>query len=171
MKYPIELSRFPDAEQQMEILLNAVTGIRSIRGELNIAPSVEIRADIKTFSREVEEVMENNLVSIKKLTRCGEINTGPGIQRVEGSAVSVHEGMEVYIPLSGLFDVGSEVKRLQKEMAKIDEALRFLNKKLLNEDFLNNAPKNVLEKDKTKHDELLTRRAKLDENLNLLKTI
>jgi len=49
--------------------------------------------------------------------------------------------------------------------------LSFLNKKLLNEDFLNNAPKNVLEKDKTKHEELLTKRTKLDENLNLLKTI
>ncbi len=171
VSYPAELPRFPDAERQMEILLNAVTGIRSVRGELNIAPSVEIRADIKTLSKEVEDVLENNLVSIKKLTRCGELNTGPGIQRVEGSAVAVHEGMEVYIPLSGLLDVGSEVKRLQKEMDKIDEALRFLNKKLLNEDFLNNAPKNVLEKDKTKHDELLTRRAKLDENMNLLKTI
>ncbi len=170
-RYPGELPRFPEAERQMEILLNAVTGIRSVRGELNIAPSVEIRADIKTLSKEVEEVIENNLVSIKKLTRCRELNAGPGIQRVEGSAVAVHEGMEVYIPLSGLLDVGAEVKRLQKEMDKIDEALRFLNKKLLNEDFLNNAPKNVLEKDKTKHDELLTKRAKLDENLNLLKTI
>ena len=171
MRYPGDLPRFPDAERQMEILLNAVTGIRSIRGELNIAPSVEIRADIKTLSKEVEEVMANNLVSIKKLTRCRELNSGPGIKRVGGSAVAVHEGMEVYIPLSGLLDVGSEVKRLQKEMDKIDEALRFLNKKLLNEDFLNNAPKNVLEKDKTKHEELLAKRAKLDENLNLLKTI
>ena len=170
-RYPGELPRFPDAERQMEILLSAVTGIRSVRGELNIAPSVEIRADIKTLSREVEEVLENNLVSIKKLTRCRELYTGPGIKRVEGSAVAVHEGMEVYIPLSGLLDVGAEVKRLEKEMAKIDEALSFLNKKLLNEDFLNNAPKNVLEKDKTKHDELLTKRTKLDENLNLLKTI
>src|SRR5208337_1096968 len=109
--------------------------------------------------------------SIKKLTRCKELNAGPGIQRVEGSAVAVHDGMEVYIPPSGLLGVGSEGKRLQKEIDKIDGALRFLNKKLLNEDFLNNAPKKVLEKDKTNHDELLTRRAKLDENMNLLKTI
>src|SRR5208337_1279445 len=135
MRYPEELPRFPDAERQMDILLNAVTGIRSVRGELNIAPSVEIRANIKTLSKEVQEVLENNLISIKKLTRCKELNAGPGIQRVEGSAVAVHDGMEVYIPLSGLLDVGSEVKRLQKEMDKIDEALRFLNKKLLNEDF------------------------------------
>src|SRR5208337_801770 len=169
--YPRELPRFHEAEHQMEILLRAVTGIRSVRGELNITPSVEIRADIKTLSKEVQNVIEDNMVSIKKLTRCKEINIGPEIRRVEGSAVSVHEGMEVYIPLSGLLDVGAEIKRLQKEMAKIDESLIFLNKKLLNEDFLNNAPKNVLEKDKTKHDELLTRRAKLDENMNLLKTI
>ncbi|HXW69464.1 MAG TPA: valine--tRNA ligase, partial [Dissulfurispiraceae bacterium] len=52
--YPIELSRFPEAERQMEILLNAVSGIRSVRGELNIAPSVEIRADIRTLSGEVQ---------------------------------------------------------------------------------------------------------------------
>ncbi|MGD0281066.1 MAG: valine--tRNA ligase [Dissulfurispiraceae bacterium] len=171
MSYPTELSRFHDAEQQMEILLNAVTGIRSIRGELNLAASMEIVADIRTFSKDVEEVLRNNLVSIKKLTRCREIKVGPGIQRAEGSAVAVHEGMEVYIPLSGLLDVGAEIKRLQKEMAKIDDALMFLNKKLLNEDFLNNAPKNVLEKDKSKHDDLLTRREKIEENMRLLKTI
>lgn len=76
MQYPTKLPRFHDAEHQMEILLNAVTGIRSIRGELNIAPSVEIRADIKTFSKEVEDVIYDNLVSIRKLTRCKEINLG-----------------------------------------------------------------------------------------------
>lgn len=91
--------------------------------------------------------------------------------RVEGSAVAVHEGMEVYIPLSGLLDVGAEVQRLQKEMAKIDETLTFLNKKLRNEDFLKNAPKNVLEKDKTKYDDLLSKRVKLEENVKLLRTI
>ncbi|MBF0559132.1 MAG: valine--tRNA ligase [Nitrospirae bacterium] len=169
--FPVDLPVFPDAERQMGILLNAVTAIRSIKGELNIAPSLEITADIRTFSDEVKDVIQNNVPSIKKLTRCREINAGPDIRRVEGSAVAVYEGMEVYIPLSGLLDVGSEVKRLQKELDKTDEALSFLNKKLLNEDFLRNAPKNVLEKDKARHDDLLAKRAKLEENLKLLKTI
>ncbi|MBF0505645.1 MAG: valine--tRNA ligase [Nitrospirae bacterium] len=171
MSYPKELPRFLDAERQMEILLRAVTGIRSVRGELNITPSVEIRADIRTLSNEVKSVIENNIVSIKKLTRCKEINLGPEIRRVEGSAVSVHEGMEVYIPLSGLLDVGAEIKRLQKEVSKMDETMTFLNKKLLNEDFLKNAPKTVLEKDKAKYDDLLVKRVKLEENLKILRTI
>lgn len=169
--FPVELPVFRDAELQMEILLNAVTAIRSIRGELNIAPSVEIRADIRTFSDEIKAVIEDNRASIKKLTRCRELNAGPDIRRVGGSAVAVHTGMEVYIPLSGLLDVASEVRRLQKEIDKIDEALVFLNKKLLNEDFLRNAPKNVLEKDQAKHDDLISKRSKLEEHFKLLNTI
>jgi valyl-tRNA synthetase len=169
--YPGELPGFPDAERQMQILLNVVSGIRSIRGELNIAPSVEIGVEIRTLSKEAEEVIEGNLASIKKLTRCRELRAGPDVVRVKGSAVAVHEGMEVYIPLSGLLDAGAEISRLRKEMTKIDEALAFLSRKLLNEDFLTNAPKNVLEKDKSKHDDLLIKRAKIEENLKLLETI
>jgi valyl-tRNA synthetase len=106
-----------------------------------------------------------------KLTRCKEISIGADIKRIKGSAVSVKDKMEIYIPIEGLLDIKSEVDRLQKEKSKIDDAIAVLDKKLLNEDFLKNAPKAVVEKEKTKFDDLVHKKKKIEENMKLLETV
>ncbi|MDI6801627.1 MAG: valine--tRNA ligase [Thermodesulfovibrionales bacterium] len=169
--FPAGMKRYQDAEDRMNYIIDAVTGIRSIRGELNIAPSLEIRADIKTLSGEAENILKDNLFAIKKLTRCKEINIGSNIDRVKGSAVSVKDKMEVYIPIEGLFDIKSEINRLEKEMSKIEDAAALSNKKLLNEDFLANAPKSVVEKENARFNDLIQKREKIEDNLKLLKTV
>lgn len=170
-KYPDAIERNINAEEKMGRVIDAVAGIRSIRGELNIAPSLEIRADIKVSSADIENVLKENLSAIMKLTRCREINIGEDIRRVKGSAVSVKEGMEIYIPIGGLLDISSEVLRLRKDMAKIDEAMVFLNKKLLNEDFLKRAPKDIVQKEREKFNDFVNKKEKIEENIDLLKQI
>lgn len=169
--YPEELPGYPDAEEKMNYVINSVAGIRSVRGELNIAPSLEIRADIKTASKEVEDILKNNLTAIMKLTRCKEINIGPDITRLKGSAVSVKDKMEIYIPIEGLLNVKAEIERLQKEQTKIDDAMATIDKKLSNEDFVKNAPQAVVEKERAKLEDLTHKKAKIEENMKLLKTI
>jgi valyl-tRNA synthetase len=170
-KYPDVIERNIDAEEKMGRVIDAVAGIRSIRGELNIAPSLEIMADIKASSADIENVLKENLSAIMKLTRCREINIGEDIRRVKDSAVSVKEGMEIYIPIGGLLDISSEVLRLRKDMAKIDEAMVFLNKKLLNEDFLKRAPKDIVQKEREKFNDFVNKKEKIEENIDLLKQI
>ena len=169
--YPLRLPTYQNAVEEMGHVINAVTGIRSIRGELNIAPSIEIEADIKVYSEEAGEIIKNNLAAIKKLTRCKEIGVAPEVECIKGSAVAVKEEMEIYVPIGGLLDIGAEVNRLQKEMKKIDESLNFLNKKLLNADFLSSAPKSVLQKDKARFDDLLSRKDKIEETLKLFDAV
>jgi valyl-tRNA synthetase len=169
--YPEGLPRFPDDERRMAFVLDAVTGIRSIRGELNISPSLDMKACVKTHSSEAEEVLLDNRDAVKKLTRCSEIKVGPAVIRPGGSAITVKSGMEIYVPIEGLLDVTAEIGRLGKELAKIDESLVFLRNKLTNEDFLRNAPKAVLEKDKAKFDDLAAKREKIAENIKLLETV
>jgi valyl-tRNA synthetase len=169
--YPEELPKYPDVDEKMNYVINAVAGIRSIRGELNISPSLEIKADIRTLSNEVEKILKDNLPAIIKLTRCKEVNIGAYIKRAKGSAVSVKEKMEIYIPIEGLLDIKSEIDRLQKEKAKIDSAIAVLNKKLFNEDFMKNAPEAIVQKEKAKFDDLIYKIGKVEENIKLLKTI
>lgn len=169
--YPEDLPKYPDAEEKMSYIINAVTGIRSVRGELNIAPSLEIMADIKTSSKEVEDILKNNLSAIMKLTRCKEINIGPDITRLKGSAVSVKDKMEIYIPIEGLLNVKAEIERLWKEQAKLDDAMAAINKKLSNEDFVKNAPQAIVEKERVKFGDLTHKKVKIEENIKLLKTI
>ncbi|HMK55130.1 MAG TPA: valine--tRNA ligase [Dissulfurispiraceae bacterium] len=169
--YDAGLVRDFDAEQKMGHLIDAVTGIRSIRGELNISPSVELHADIKTMQVDVESILKDNGETFRKMARCKDFNVGPAIKKPKGSAVSVRNGMEIYIPMEGLLDVVSEIARLEKEVAKLESSMAFINKKLQNDDFINNAPRDVVDKERAKFDDLVQREQKMAENLTLLRSI
>jgi valyl-tRNA synthetase len=79
--------------------------------------------------------------------------------------------MEIYIPMEGLLDVSAEIARLKKDIAKIESSLDFLHRKLRNSDFVDNAPGEVVEKEKAKFDELKKKRQKIEDNMNILKSI
>ncbi|MBF0327547.1 MAG: valine--tRNA ligase [Nitrospirae bacterium] len=170
-KFPSNLPKVDDAERQMAYVLDAVNGIRSVRGELNVSPGLEIRADIKALSKEAEEVIKANLPPILKMTRSKEINVGMDVSRAKGSAIAVMNMIEIYIPMEGLLDIKAEVARIGKEQEKIAKDIMFINKKLSNEDFIKNAPPDVVAKDRSKYELLLQKKSKLDDNLNLLKTV
>jgi valyl-tRNA synthetase len=169
--FPKGLKRSSEAEQRMSYVIDAVTAMRSIKGELNISPSMEIQAYIKTDSMDVAEVLRLNQPAFMKLARCREINIGKDIKKPKGSAVAVKDRMEIYIPIEGLLDIKAEIARIGKEKDKIDKDMIFLNRKLLNEDFLKNAPEEIVDKEKTKLEALLLKKAKLDENVELLKAL
>jgi valyl-tRNA synthetase len=160
-----------EAEKKMGCIIDAVTGIRSIRGELNISPSVEVRAEIRTESADVESTVKDNSEIFMKMARCKELHIGRDVTRPKGSAISVKDEMDIYIPMEGLLDVGAEIMRLEKEIAKVQGSLVFINKKLQNDDFINNAPKEVVEKERTKFDDLVQKEQKIEDNLKLLSSI
>ena len=54
-------------------------------------------------------------------------------------------------------------------MAKLEESITMLNKKLMNDDFLQRAPQKVVEKEKAKYEELLSMKEKIAESINTLK--
>jgi valyl-tRNA synthetase len=170
-RYGEAMARDLDAEEKMGYLITAVTGVRSIRGELNISPSLELRAEIKTSSSGVESVIKDNIEVLKKMARCSEINSGSNIKRPSGSAVAVQAMMEIYIPMEGLLDVSAELARLKKEIAKIEVSLDMVHRKLRNSDFIDNAPKEVVDKEQAKFEELKQKRQKVEENMNILMSI
>jgi valyl-tRNA synthetase len=71
----------------------------------------------------------------------------------------------VFVPLEGLIDLAAERKRLEKEIERVSRLLAGINKKLNNEDFLKKAPKEVVERERAKGEELAQRLAKLEENI------
>ena len=66
--------------------------------------------------------------------------------------------MEVYIPIKGLLNIDAEIDKLIKESRKVEEAMAFIDRKLMNEDFMKKAPEAVVEKEKAKHSELAAKR-------------
>jgi valyl-tRNA synthetase len=80
----------------------------------------------------------------------------------------VGQDLEIYVPLAGLIDVDAERERLGKELARTDQELSSVLRKLENPNFVAKAPAEVVEKDRARVEELQARKTKLQENIDRL---
>ena len=151
------------AEVEMEFVQNIITAIRNIRGEMNIPPSKFVNAFIKT-----SEIQEYQLDYIKKLSRVENITVNKNLDKPNASASAVIKDAEIYIPLEGLIDLDVERNRLQKEITRLEGVLSGINKKLSNEKFVQNAARDVVEREQTKKRDCEINLQKLKENLKSL---
>jgi len=163
--FPAGLQRDEEAERLMGYVMEAVSEIRSIRGELNIPPSVELEAHIRARNSDVDSILAGFGPVIKKLARLGALVTGTATDRPKGSASAVTSNMEVYVPIRDVLDINAEIERLKKELKKVNETISFLDRKLLNEDFLNNAPPAIVDKEKKRYRESIEKREKIEDNI------
>jgi len=166
--YPKGARLDEEAEAVMTHVMDAVSAIRTIRGELNIPPAAEINAVVRTGSNEAGDALAGNIHYIKKLARARDIRVGADAVRPEGSAISIRGQCEVYVPIAGLIDIEAELGRLGKDMQKTEESIRFVEGKLANEDFVRNAPESVIIKERQKLDELRSKRDRLVEGIEKL---
>ncbi|MBI4686931.1 MAG: valine--tRNA ligase [Nitrospirae bacterium] len=159
-----------DAERKMNIIMDAIIGIRSIRGELNLPPSLELKALINT-SDGTKDILNENVIYISKLAKVKDIEIGEDITKPQDAATSVRPSMQIFVPLTGLLDMDAEIKRLEKEILKIEETASQLRKKLSNREFVSKAPKEVVEENKAKYDDFIEKIHKIQENIEKLKQL
>ena len=164
-EYPRNLVRETGAEEHMSVIMEAVTGIRTIRGELNLSPNLQLKAHIKTLTDDALDILSGNLTYLNKLAKADIVEIGAGVKKIKGSSVSVRNHVEVYVPLEGLLDLDLEIDRLRKEEAKVEESIIFLNKKILSDNFMKKAPQEVIAKEQDKYGECLKKKERILENL------
>lgn len=134
-----------EAEIEIEFVQTVVTAIRNIRGEMNIPPSKAISVYLKSDS--LTEVQQKY---IKSIARVEELIVDVNLQKPKASASAVVKGFDLFIPLEGLIDLDVERERTEKEINRLKGMLIGVSKKLSNERFVNNAPADVVEKEKAK---------------------
>ncbi|MEO5324115.1 valine--tRNA ligase [Mesorhizobium sp. CC13] len=153
---------FEDAEAAAEInwLVDLVSGIRSVRSEMNvpvaaIAPLVFVGANAGTLER-----LKRHQSAIARLARVGEITQADAAPR--GSAQIVAGEATACLPLGTLIDLTAEAARLQKELAKTTEEIARLHKKLSNEKFVAGAPEEIVAAEREKLEDYRLTQQKLD---------
>ena len=168
--YPMSDEKLINAEieQDMQMVMDLITAIRNIRGEMNIAPSMQIRAIVRVENKILGEHLGKSAGYVKTLARLSELRIGVAEAKPKAVATGVIKGAEVYVPLEGILDLTQERDRLRKEIAKISKDIEVFSKKLSNRDFVDKAPKAVVEKDTTKLEEFKVKREKLEQSLTIL---
>ncbi|MSP64234.1 MAG: valine--tRNA ligase [Ignavibacteria bacterium] len=140
----------PLKEKEMLFIQKVVSEIRSIRNEMTIPPTKLLTLFINSHNKQKYNILEENKILIQKLARLETVTIGNNLQRPLQSASAVVEGEEIYIPLVGIIDLNKEQLRLEKEISRLQSQLNAVALKLKNKSFLDNAPDDVLNKEKEK---------------------
>jgi len=154
-----------DAIKEMELVMGAITGIRNIRGEMNIPPSKGVSVIIDMAGEEAYEIISRNLDHIKTLAKVDDASVASGVPKPEASATAVFGENQVHVLLKGLLNFDEERNRLGKEIKKIEKEISASDRKLSNQNFLEKAPADIVAKVKEKVEALSLKLEKLNQNL------
>ncbi len=141
---------FEDEEAAADInwLVDLVSGIRSVRSEMNVPPAAIAPLVVVDANETTRERLARHETAIRRLARVGEISLADTAPK--GSAQLVLGEATICLPLGDLVDLKAEEARLKKEVAKVTEEIARLAKKLSNEKFVANAPEEVVTAEREK---------------------
>ncbi len=165
------LARDAEAESKMRLISEIITGIRNIRGEMNISPMLSLDVSVHSQEDATRETIQQYTDMIINLARLKSLSIEDTGQRPKSAATSVVEDATIFVSLEGIIDFKQEIQRLEKEINKLTHELTKISKKLNNEDFLSKAPQHVVEKVKEKHETFLQKQQKFQVNLDKIKAL
>lgn len=139
-----------DAESELEWVKHFIMGIRKIRSEMDIAPSKKLDILLSNLSAQDKVWLENNAHSLNSLAKLNHITLLNEADEAPESAVALVGEMKILIPMAGLIDKDAELKRLTKEINRLEGDIKRFSGKLSNENFVAKAPEAVIAKEKQK---------------------
>jgi valyl-tRNA synthetase len=154
-----------DAEAEVEWMKQFILAVRQIRGEMDIAPSRKIPLLIANAGTRERALAERHFAYLSRLAGLESVKQLAAGEAQPESATAILGDLTLLVPMAGLIDPKAEIERLSKLMAKHDSDLTKLNAKLGNENFVKNAPPDVVAADRARAAELLARNASLAQQL------
>ncbi|RUM61681.1 MAG: valine--tRNA ligase [Persephonella sp.] len=176
----IATSRFPEYHPELiyredsefiEALKEVIVSIRNVRADFGIEPSRRLNIYIKPEDEGFEEVLKSLEPSIRLLARADKIIISKDLDKPKNTVVAISSKAESYIDISGSIDIQKELERQEKLLKDVEKSLAITGKKLANENFLNKAPKEVIEKEKAKYEELKQKENKILKIIQNLKEL
>jgi len=150
--YPMPDAERQDHEAEAEVawLQAFILAVRRIRGEMNIAPNKAVPVVLANSSNADRERVERYRWFLDFLARLESLTIlGAGDEAPE-SALALAGDMEVRVPMAGLIDKDAELARLAKERSRLAKEVERTQGKLANENFVNKAPEDVVQKERDK---------------------
>src|SRR6266478_4106156 len=155
------------AEAEMDALVRAIDGARSVRGEVNLPPNQAVPLVLVPRDAAAQRLFETHRHAFARLANATEVQVlPPGAPRPRQAAAHVEPEVEVHLPLKGLIDFAAEKARVTKELQKLEGELAGLARRLYHPGFLARAPAGVVEKDRARAAELEEKRDKLTRHLD-----
>ncbi|NBH25791.1 valine--tRNA ligase [Lachnospiraceae bacterium] len=132
---------FEKEEKDIEIIKEAVRGIRNVRTEMNVAPSRKAQVFVVSENADIINAFTGGRLFFTSLAYASEVTIQKDKEGIAQDAVSVViANATLYIPFAELVDIQQEIERLKKEEQKLEGELARVNGMLNNERFMSKAP-------------------------------
>ncbi len=156
------------AVESLKLIQEIITVIRNIRGEMNVPPEKKADVIIVLDNEKEKEVLKKYENYFHRLAKTNIMKLVESYSHQEIAASGIVRNIEIYLPLEDLIDIEKEKSRLQKEINRLQQQVEIVIKKLSNENFLNKAPAEIIEKEKNKKSNYELTLDKIKKNLDIL---
>ncbi|MBE5879365.1 MAG: valine--tRNA ligase [Lachnospiraceae bacterium] len=161
---------FEKEEKEIEIMKEAIRGIRNVRTSMNVAPSKKAQVFVVSEKPEMRAIFEEGKLFFASLAYASEVKVQADKAGIADDAVSVViANANIYIPFAELVDIAQEIERLEKEEKKLAGELARVNGMLNNQNFVSKAPAAKIEEEKAKLEKYTQMMEQVKERLAQLK--
>jgi valyl-tRNA synthetase len=159
------------AETDIQWVMDIVMGVRKIRSGMNIDPKKPLPVLLQNASSEDHSLMTDNEMFISTLAKTESITWLEDTETAPESATALVGEMKILIPMAGLIDKEAERARLSKEIEKLEKDRQRHEAKLANPKFVDKAPAEVVEKERSRLAEIKLKIDSLNEQLQRIEAI
>ena len=150
-----------EARAELDWVVRLVSEVRTVRSEMNVAPSITVPLLLSGASGETLDRARRWEEAIKRLGRATEIRELPG-EAPKGAVQAVVGEATIMLPLADVIDLGAERARLAKERARIAGEAQKIEAKLGSEVFVSRAPEEVVQENRERLAAAQVEMARLD---------
>jgi valyl-tRNA synthetase len=159
--------------ETFELIQEMISGIRGIKSDYGVGQGKEVSAvvSLPAGKTELADTIRANADYFEKLASVTDLTVAPKAEKPTASASVVVGRSEVFVPLAGMIDLEQERKRLEKEIEEKEGFLQSVEKKLNNQQFVNKAPDEVVNKERQKKKDARAELERLEANLEDVKEV
>jgi valyl-tRNA synthetase len=147
------------ASEEINWLIDLISGIRSVRAEMNVPAGAKIPLQIVGADDATQSKVDTHSAAISRLARIETIDLSETVP--EGAAQIILGEATFALPLGDVIDLGAEKARLSKDIAKLEDEIGKVEKKLSNEQFISKAPQSVIDDQRKRRDEAADRKNRI----------
>ena len=161
---------FEQEEKEIEILKEAVRGVRGVRIQMNVPAAKKAHIFVVSEKEEIRDAFERGRLFFASLAGASEVTLQADRTGIAQDAVSVViANATLYIPFAELVDIAQEIERLEKEESRLNGELARVNGMLNNEKFISRAPEKKIAEERAKLEKYTQMMAQVQERLGQLK--
>lgn len=159
---------YGEAVYRIETAMEIIKAVRNIRAEADAAPGRKLTMEIRTNA--LADVIPEIQSYIRNMANITDIKVIPADATAADDAMTAAvKDAEILIPLQDLVDFDEEIKRLEKEQARLQSEVERVEKKLANKGFVNKAPEKVVQEEREKGEKYRDMLETVEKRLSVMK--